>query len=118
MDLYTGDCDCTHRRRIDHRKLILNAILAIETDERQHRWYKMKDEEIRYDDLYMAFSGKWIFIRFNQDSYIDKNGKRRNPKLNKRLEVLKEVIDEQIRRINNEENTELVEIIYLYYDGY
>ena len=47
----------------------------------------------------------------DQDSYIDKNGKRRNPKLNKRLEVLKKIINEQIRRINNEENTELIKII-------
>jgi hypothetical protein len=35
--LYTDNCDCTHRRRIDHRKLIGNTILAIETDEFGHR---------------------------------------------------------------------------------
>ena len=35
--LYTGNCDCTHRRRIDHRKMIGNTILAIETDEFGHR---------------------------------------------------------------------------------
>ena len=34
--LWTNDCDCTHRRRIDHRKLIGNTLLAIETDENQH----------------------------------------------------------------------------------
>ena len=26
--LYTGHCDCTHRRRVDHRKLFGNTILA------------------------------------------------------------------------------------------
>lgn len=31
--LYTGQCNCTHRRRIDHRKQIGNNVLAIETDE-------------------------------------------------------------------------------------
>ena len=28
-----------------------------------HRYYDKK--EIRYDDLYMVYSEKWIFIRFN-----------------------------------------------------
>jgi hypothetical protein len=70
--IYTGNCDCTHRRRIDHRKLIGNTILAIETDEFGHRGYDTKDEEIRYDDLYMIHSGKWIFIRFNPDSNVSK----------------------------------------------
>ena len=50
--LYTGHCDCTHRRRIDHRKLIGNTMT-----------YDKMDEEIRYDDLYMIYSGKWIYIR-------------------------------------------------------
>ena len=116
--IYTGNCDCTHRRRIDHRKLILNTMLAIETDENQHRGYDKKDEEIRYDDLVMIDTCKWIFIRFNPDSYIDKTGKRQNPKLEKRLKILNDVIDKQIRRIENDENIELMEIIKIYYDGY
>ena len=63
----------------------------------------------------MIHSGKWIFIRFNPDSYI-KNGKKKNQSLDKRLKVLKDTIDEQIRRIYNEENEELLEIIKLYYN--
>jgi hypothetical protein len=116
--LWTGNCDCTHRRRIDHRKLIGSTMLTIETDEHQHRGYDQKDEEIRYDDLVMIFTGKWICIRFNPDSYRDKTGKRQNQKLEKRLKILKDVIDEQIRRIENDENMELMEIIKIYYDGY
>jgi hypothetical protein len=116
--IYTGNCDCTHRRRIDHRKLIGSTMLTIETDEHQHRGYDQKDEEIRYDDLVMIFTGKWICIRFNPDSYRDKTGKRQNPKLEKRLKILKDVIDEQIKRIENDENMELMEIIKIYYDGY
>ena len=114
--LYTGNCNCTHRRRIDHRKLIEGTILAVETDERQHSRYDIKDEEIRYNDVYMLHSGKWIFIRFNPDSYI-KNGKRMSQKIETRLQFLKETIDEQVRRIINGENNELVEIIKLYYDN-
>jgi hypothetical protein len=106
--LYTGNCDCTHRRRIDHRKLIDNTILAIETDEFGHRGYDKKDEEIRYDDVYMIHSGKWIFIRFNPDDNVIKIDIR------DKLDKLIETMEECTRRIAREENIELVEIIKLY----
>ena len=106
--IYTGNCDCTHRRRIDHRKLIGNTILAIETDEFGHRGYDKTDEEIRYDDLYMVHSGKWIFIRFNPDLNVSKID------IANKLEKLTETIKESIVRIEKEENTELLEIIKLY----
>ena len=76
------------------------------------------DEETRYDDLYMAFSGKWIYIRFNPDKYVAKNGKNKNPMISTRLPVLLDEIKKQIIRIEKEENTELIERIYLYYDNY
>ena len=114
--LWSGNCNCSHRRRIDHRKLIGNTLLCIETDEKQHKGYNKTDEEIRYDDLYMLHSGKFIFIRFNPDKFKDKNGKSVNPMMYSRLPVLKEEIEKQIKRIKNEENTELLEIIKLYYD--
>jgi hypothetical protein len=44
--LYTGNCDCRHRRRIDHRDLFVNTILVVETDEFCHRGYNKYDEEI------------------------------------------------------------------------
>ena len=102
--LYTGGCDCTHRRRIDHRKLIGATLLCIETDEFGHRGYDPKDEGIRYDDLYMIHSGKWIFIRFNPDG-VGEN----------KLESLIKMIQIQIDRINRDENAELVEIIKMFY---
>jgi len=105
--LYTGNCDCTHRRRIDHRKLIDNTILAIETDEYGHTGYDPRDEEIRYDDLYMIHSGKWIFIRFNPDG--------KGVDIEDKIDKLIETIQEQVERIGKEENTELVEIIRLFY---
>jgi hypothetical protein len=103
--LYTGNCDCTHRRRIDHRKLIGNTILAIETDEHAHQGYDEKDEDIRYHDLYMIHSGKWIYIRFNPD--ITRTQKS---DIEDRISILIETIGEQIERIEKDENTELVEI--------
>jgi hypothetical protein len=116
--LTTTHCDCSIRRRIDHRKLINNTLLVIETDENQHHSYSVMDEETRYDDLYMAFSGKWVYIRFNPDKYVAKNGKNKNPMLATRLPVLLDEIKRQITRIENEQNKELVERIYLYYDNY
>ena len=116
--LWTGNCDCINRRRIDHRLLIGNTLLCVETDENQHKSYNTKREEIRYDDLYMLHSGKFIFIRFNPDKYKNSNGKIINPMLYTRLPVLKAEIEKQMRRINQYENTELLEIIKLYYDGY
>ena len=106
--LYTSHCDCTHRRRIDHRKMIGNTILAIETDEFGHRGYDKQDEEIRYDDVYMIHSGKWIFIRFNPDSNVSKVD------IDDKLDTLMETMEECIGRIERDENTELVEIIKLY----
>lgn len=110
--LYSGNCDCTHRRRVDHRKLFGNTILAIETDEDAHRTYDPHDEKIRYDDLYMIHSGKWIFIRFNPDktSTCDVD-------LDDRIDVLLDTIQTQIDRIENDENKELLEIHYLFYSG-
>ena len=105
--LYTGQCNCTHRRRIDHRKLIGATLLCIETDEFGHAGYDPKDEELRYDDLYMVHSGKWVFIRFNPDGkgvdMVDK------------LDRLIQEIQTQIDRIETDENNELLEIIKLYY---
>ena len=106
--LYSSNCDCTHRRRIDHRKLIGNTIIAIETDEFGHRGYDKKDEEIRYDDVYMIHSGKWIFIRFNPDKNVNKIDIRY------KLDKLVETIKDCIYRIEQEENKDLIEIIKLY----
>ena len=106
--LYTGNCDCTHRRRVDHRALRGGTMLAVETDEFAHRrGYDERDEEIRYDDVFMIFSGKWIWIRFNPDGG--------GVALEDKLEVLRDTIEEQLNVIDNEENEELVSIIKLFY---
>jgi hypothetical protein len=109
-------CDCTTKRRIDHRKLINGTLLCIETDENQHKSYSKTDEEARYNDLFMAYGGKFIFIRFNPDKYLDKNGKTRNPMLVNRLPVLENEINKQIKRIENFENIDLLEVIEIFYD--
>ena len=107
MPLWTGGCDCTHRRRVDHRKLVDGTLLCVETDEHAHAGYDARDEEIRYDDLYMAYSGKWIFIRFNPDG--------RGVDMEDKLARLMEEVETQTARIERSENTELVEIVKLFY---
>jgi hypothetical protein len=95
--------------------LVENTLLCVETDERQHKGYNVQDEVDRIDDIFMGHSGKLIFVRFNPDSYIEK-GSRKNPDINKRLPNLLKEIQTQIKRIENNENTELVETVKLYYD--
>ena len=123
--IWTANCDCTHRRKIDHRILIGNTLLCVETDEKQHKGYQKKyddignlDEEIRYDDVAMIHGGKFIFIRFNPDKFTNNKGVKKNPILYLRLPKLKNEIKKQIERINNDKNDDLIEIIYLYYDNY
>jgi len=118
VPLWTSACDCTHKRRIDFRKLIGNTLLCIEVDEDQHKRYSESDEEIRYDDLYMVFSGKFIFIRINPDKYINEYGTKVNPTMKKRMELLRDEINIHIERINNEENSDLLEIHKLCFDGF
>jgi hypothetical protein len=113
--LWTHNCDCSHRRRIDLRIQIEGTILAVEVDEHQHKYKDAKDEELRYDDVFMIHSGKWCFIRYNPHTFLDAEGKRKNPAKTERLTKLKEMILTQIDRIRKELNTELLEIHKLYY---
>jgi pyruvate/2-oxoacid:ferredoxin oxidoreductase beta subunit len=64
----------------------------------------------------MIYSGKWVYIRYNPDSYTDEKGKRRNPLREKRLEQLKETVQTLVKKIQEEKNTELVEIHKLFYN--
>jgi len=115
--IYLGDgCNCTNKRRIDFRKIIGNTMLAIEVDEFQHKHYDKNDEISRYNDMYMVFSGKWYYIRYNPDTYKDKSGKIRNPDMQTRLSKLQNTIDNAIYNIIHEKNKELLEIEYIYYN--
>lgn len=116
--MWINGCDCSHKRRVDLRALIGNTILAIEVDEYQHKDRDAIDEQIRYDDLYMIHSGKWIFIRYNPHLYKDETQKRTNPQKEKRLRILKDEVNKQIDRINTGQNQELIEIHNLFFDGY
>ena len=92
---------------MDHRKLVDGTLLCVETDEHAHAGYDARDEEIRYDDLYMAYSGKWIFIRFNPDG--------RGVDMEDKLVRLMAEVELQIGRITRSENVGLLEIVKLFY---
>lgn len=114
--MFLGGCDCSVRRRVDFWKIIGNTVLAIEVDEEQHKQYNSKEEELRYDDLYMAFSGKWIFIRFNPNNFKDVSGKLNRMRLKDKLPTLLEEIEKHEERIQKEQNLELLEIHRLFFD--
>ena len=61
---FQGGC-CDTKRRCDLRTLVDGTLLVIEVDEYQHNRAAYANDDARYDDLFMDFSGKYIFIRFN-----------------------------------------------------
>ena len=112
--MWLGGCDCTHKRRVDHRKLIKGVMLAVETDENAHQGYNKRDEEVRYDDLVMVHTGPWIFIRFNPDDKYSGKGVDMEDK----LELLGYEMDKHIERIEAgqvDASAGLVEIHKLFY---
>jgi hypothetical protein len=110
-----GGC-CSTRRRIDLRYLYLNTMICIEIDENQHKNYIQINEEARYNDLFMDFSGKYVFIRYNPDEYKDENKIKQNPDFNIRMKILINIVHLIKLRIYNELNSELIEIYNVFYD--
>jgi hypothetical protein len=106
------DCgDCSVKRRIDFRKMINNTLLCIEVDEHAHGGYNKLDEEIiRYNELMYVYTCRMIFIRFNPDPC-----RGNKTTMRERLPLLLLEIKKQTSRILNDENTELLEIYYMFY---
>jgi hypothetical protein len=107
LKMETSHCECAMRRRIDHRKLINGTLLCVETDEHAHSGYDKEDEVNRYHDIMMIHGGKSVFIRFN----VDGRGLSLKTKLNGLIDEMRA----QIGRIERGENTELLEVVHLFY---
>ena len=90
-------------------------MLCIVIDENQHKSYIKQNENIRYDDLFMDFSGKYIFIGYNPDKFNDKYRKH-DLFFDTRAEVLERAIEKHILRIQADDNDNLIEIHHLFYD--
>ena len=124
--LFLG-CDCPHRRSVDFRVLMNDTMLAIEVDEMKHASKSYREDEVaRYNDLSVAFGGKWVFIRFNPDAYVnargtrvhgffDAKGNRRAVEIERRLDMLTERIRAHMHRVERGQNKELLEIEYMFY---
>lgn len=104
-------------RRIDFQILINDTVLCIESDQYQHKGYSADDEQIRYHQITTVNKYKYIFIRYNPDSYKTDNVVFDPPK-ETRLLKLSEEINIHIARIKNNHNAAKCEIFYLYYDGH
>jgi len=99
--------------RIDHRLLIHNTILAVETDEFAHRSYDTKEENARYDEFLTTTSYKFVFIRFNPDTNMENHDNKTT--FEYKLSVLMEIIPNQIDRIRKGHNVNRLEIIKMFY---
>jgi hypothetical protein len=108
-----GGC-CATKRRIDLRKLIGNTLLCLEIDENQHKYRLPTYERDRYNDLFMDFSGKYIFVRYNPDPYRVGDDKV-DPDFATRMSELVVLMQAQIARIEAEAN-DFFEIQHLFYD--
>jgi hypothetical protein len=103
----TAHCVCDHRRRIDHRRVVGNTLLCVETDEHHHIYYDKDDEDARYHDMLMGWGGKLCFVRFNPDD--------EGPPLEERLERLHAEITLHMGRLERGENSAYLEVWHLYY---
>jgi len=113
--IHTAHCVCSHRRRVDHRRLIGNTLLCVETDENFHRYYNEDDEEARYHDVIMAWGGKLCFVRFNPHQFNLDDRCDQGPPLAERLERLRAEVTRHIGRLERGENTAYLEVHHLYY---
>ena len=99
-------------KRIDHRLLIDNTILAIETDEFAHQYYGETNEKERYDEFLTKTSYKFIFIRFNCDANRESGNAKTD--LKHKLPVLLHTITTQMSRIRHGQNIQRLEILKLF----
>jgi hypothetical protein len=114
---FSGGC-CDTKRRIDLRVLVTIPtgifMLCIEIDENQHRSYATTDEVIRYNDLFMDFSGRYVFIRINPDAFMQ-NGVKMDPPMKDRIDIVKKTISDRLT-YGLKENNSLVEIEHMFFD--
>lgn len=105
------------KKRIDLCLQVDNTILGIEIDQEQHKSYSKEKEMSRYIDIMRATNYNYIFIRYNPDNY-KKDNILMNPDKNIRFAELSSEITKQITRIKNKQNSEIFEVVYLFYDDF
>jgi hypothetical protein len=129
FDTIPGGCS---KRRPDCFVDCFTHVVIVEIDENQHKDYDESCENKRIMQLYEDFSKRSVvFIRFNPDTYINKDGKkilssfkdhnglgipivRSQKEWMSRLNILKDVINHWISEIPEK----AVTIEYLFYDSF
>ena len=99
--------------------MVGSILFGIEIDERQHKDRESNYEFERYNDLYMGYSGRHVFIRISPfGSYTTKDGSRRNPEFEERFEVAKEVISNKLEELCSEVtcSDSLLDVTTLFFD--
>jgi len=114
---FDGGC-CATKRRIDLRLLVEHPTkclfwLCIEIDENQHKTYAVGYEEARYNDLFLDFSGRYLFLRVNPDAFSD-HGCRQDPPFEERFEIVRGAILQAIDE--GRTTSDLVEVNHFFYD--
>jgi len=99
--------------RIDHRLLIDNTILAVETDEFAHQSYDTNKEKARYYEFLTTSPYKFVFIRFNPDTNMESHDAKTT--FEYKLSVLMDIIPKQIDRIRKGHNVNRLEIFFHFY---
>jgi hypothetical protein len=110
---FFGGC-CATKRRIDLWTLVGSTIVAVEIDENQHKDRAPDYEETRYNDLFMDFSGRYVFLRINPDKY-KVAGVKSDPDFDTRLEMAIEKLGSILASFDGG-NTDLVTVHHMFYD--
>ena len=122
----TGGC-CDTERRIDLWAVIGHTVVAIEIDEGQHKRYGdiERHEFVRYNDLFVCFGSRFIFVRINPDRYKNALGKKVPIRsiaegLRKRRDKVDEVVQQAIAKAKTDIDPEepMVIVWHLFFDGY
>lgn len=115
---FRGGC-CETKRRIDLRCLLGNTMFCVEIDENQHKYYATDYEIMRYNDLFMDFSGRFVFLRVNPDAYR-LNGRMVNPHFDTRLQQVMSKIRDLIHKIQDNacyaDDVALIDVHHMFYD--
>ena len=64
----------------------------------------------------MDFSGKYTFIIYNPDKFIDKYNTSKNLFFQKSMDLIENNIEKHIQRLEHGLNTDLFEIHHLFYN--
>lgn len=114
VDFHGGCCDT--KRRIDLRTMVDATILAIEIDEFEHKRYPANDEEARYNNLFLDFSGRYVFLRINPDEFVESaSGNIVDPPFEERLAAVCKKINDIVLKIKRGDGDDLVTVHHMFY---